>query len=508
MPQGGGQVFQLDPRLYGGYGLGDSFNQIGQILSGVADRSQKRKDKKREDLLQQLEVAGQVFGHGSPQYAAIARQITGEQTAQPIVPISEQQLTRLNEAQARIAAGTGTPDDQTLVNMTLYGGALGLPGARTQAQNQLDLSTLQTDEARRTTADDTERRRILQTQGHTPGELAASLDINKVVASEEELSNMRARTGLTREQINTERAQQQALRAQAAHAYAEARAASQADNSPFTRQDATYLAGLRVRLEQAGMTLPNTQFLAAGLQGALPQEQQTAFNEGYRQYANEQRQKWSSEVERAAAADPNNPRTIAARNLQQYYTALRNKQEIRGVTDQQVAEWNATVMGGEARQEGFRRRWVIDWGPSTFQGAPVSARPPTGRTQPTAARNRIDPAEATNAVQRLITAQGGDVEKARGVLNSQRNTLNTRNPGSGDALLQVFNALHPSSANTTTNRNTTSNNNTTLQTRLIDINRRLTSLRSSAEPDVARIGVLEQEKGVIEARLNRNRNHR
>jgi hypothetical protein len=443
MPQGGGgQIFQLDPNLYGGYGLGQSFGQIGEYLRGFAGRTRQEREEELQKKLRQLQLAGEVFGRGSPQYAALAQQLTGERNAQPLVPVSEQQTRKLAEAQARIAAGTGTPDDQTLVNMSLFGGALGLEGARTTAQNQRDIGQLQVEGARREAGDDATRRQELQKQGYTPGSLAANLDINRVVASEEEISNSRARTALTREQVQTERAQQQVLRAQANRYYAEARAAVAESGSAFGKQDASYLAGLRVRLEQAGIALPNTQFLAQGLAGQLPREQQNQFNTAYGAYVTEQRQKWESDVSRAASANPNTPQARAARNLSQYYEAVRRGASIRGVTEDQVQQWRATVMGATvSREEGwFKTRYVLNWRPD---GGEAAGTGPATRTQTTRPATRFDPVEATSTIRSLLQAQGGDVEKAREVLSRQRATLNARNPGSGDALWTTFETLHP-----------------------------------------------------------------
>lgn len=451
MPQGGGgQIFQLDPNLYGGYGLGQSFSQIGQYLRDFSGRTRQEREEELQKKLRQLTLAGEVFGKGSPQYAALAQQLTGERNAQPLVPVSEQQTRRLAEAQARIAAGTGTPDDQTLVNMSLFGGPLGLEGARTTAQNQRDLGQLQVEGARREASDDTTRRQELEKRGYTPGSLAANLDINRVVAAEEEISNTRARTALTREQVQTERAQQQVLRAQANRYYAEARAAVAEGNSPFNKQDASYLAGLRVRLEQAGIALPSTQFLAQGLAGQLPRDQQNQFNTVYQSFVTDQRQKWESEVARAAASNPSGPNAAAdrqkqqaARNLQQYYDAVKRGARVR-VSEQQVQQWRATVMGGGAQvtpEAGwFHTRYVLNWRPDG--GEAGGARPTVG-TQTTRPVGRFDPAETTSKVRELLQSQGGDVERARVALSHQRATLNARNPGSGDALWSTFETLYP-----------------------------------------------------------------
>jgi hypothetical protein len=425
----GGQTFIL-PENY--FGFGDSLSRIAGTVQNYADRRTQRDEKKMAELLRQLEVAGQVFGKGSPQYAALARQITGEQTAQPIVPLDEQQLRRLGDAQARMAAGQGTPDDATLVNQALYGNPLGLPGMRESAEGRQKVEKIEVTQAERGEMDEAERRRTLQGQGYTPGTLQASLDINKITAADAEIANVRARTALTQEQVRTERAQQATLLAQAQRLRAEAQAAvasgsgggdgSGGASGPFSRKDADYIAGIARDMSEKGYGGFTPSIIVNGMQGRLPAEQQTQFNDAYSRYVNEQRALFENNLQKAIDDNPNSPRAVASRNLQLYMQAERAGTKMPGVSDEQVRTWQATAMGGEvAREERlFRDRWVIRWTPTT----------PTGTTtEPTG----FDPAQITSSVDRMVRQFG--IEGARERIATQDNPT-------GRALLEDLNKRH------------------------------------------------------------------
>jgi hypothetical protein len=435
----GGQVFNI-PEQY--FGFGDSLNNIAGVVQNYADRAEKRKDKRALELIRQLEIAGQVFGKGSPQYAELARQITGEQSAQPLVPLDEQQLRRLNDAQARITTGQATPDDMTLVNQSLYGNPLGLPGMRESAENRQKVEKIEVGQAERTETDDAERRRALQVQGYTPGTLQASLDINKMASADAELSATRMRTALTREQINTERAQQasiyaqtQRIRAEAQQAVAEA---SSTAASPFSKKDADYVAGIARDMSEKGYGGFSPSVIVNGMQGNLPAEQQQTFNDAYGRYVNEQRQLFENNLQKTIESNPNSARATAARNLQIYMQAERTGVKMPGVTDEQVRTWQAQALGGQLVDRGerlFRERWIINWQPSTV--------PSSGA----AAASGFDPGQVTTTVDRMVQQFG--VEGAR-----QRIATQADNP-TGRALLEDLNKRHAGTTRTAAPAQTT-----------------------------------------------------
>src|SRR5690349_17653674 len=141
---GGGQMFNVPLEYYGGPALGQGLFQAAQVGQQGIELRRQRKQEDIVQLLQELNAVGEISGKGSEAYNSMAQRVAeamGLPNATPFVPMQEVMARNVQEALARVQNGTASADDQTLVNQTMYGHALGLPGVRTLGTNEVTQST-------------------------------------------------------------------------------------------------------------------------------------------------------------------------------------------------------------------------------------------------------------------------------------------------------------------------------------------------------------------------------
>lgn len=458
---GGGGMFNVPLEYYGLAGLGQGLGQAGQIGQNIIDTRRRRGQEDKIEQLKLIELLSKT-APGSEAHKAALRAFTG-QDVDPLISVQDQRSQALAAAQARVATGQGTPEDQQLINLYMTENPLGMPAITQTAKNQLTrsgqdvvrgeqdirggeqgitLNEFKIKDAKRADETQEEYEARLRAAGQTRGGILASLDIDKVEASKVDLEGGRLRNNLTREQIATESVQRDYIRQNTARLKAEAEAAVAAGNTPFGKEDAKYLAGLAADLQEQGMVVPSVSYVALGVSGQLPGErtlpdgtkenQQAQFNAAYQQYVKNKSAMFQGELAEVAANNPNSPRGIAALNLKNYYDASEKGIRLE-VSDEQLNQWAAQAMGGTIKEEptlfGFGRKHVFEWTPPT---------PGSGALPGTEGGSNPDPTTVGRMLESVVQRHGSPERAAATIAAFQSST-----PGVADALKAQFQAKYP-----------------------------------------------------------------
>lgn len=463
MANGGGGLVFAPKDYYGLSGLGNSMHQVAAVKDERADRAELKRQRDRQELLENLERVRQSFGEDSPVYQQLLSQATemmgvDSSGSTPVVPVELQRQRMVDEAIAAMNAGTATAEQTAIAQQALTDHALGGAGilrdaqvAQERGEQQLTIgeqSITQNEQIIQAGAEDAQDRadyRLgLGRAGQTAGGVRAAADLQGLESGQLGIEGQRLQNKQSRIAIGDAPLQRQLLQAQIDRLKAEA-AAMEQENDPLAQETAQYLGSLAEEATKAGMFVPNVQYLKNGLDGVLPEitapdgtkvNQQEQFNEAFGQFASQQRQLWLSDLaEKIQTGTPE--QKIAAANLKAYYDAL-DRGEVRiEVPEEQLAEWTAKSMGaqftGETSRVLWNNRYVFDW------TAPVPGVPPAAG----AGGEAIDPTSVQSMIDQMLDSQGGNAQRVGQIILQNRDANNADMPGLGDALLAQWRASNP-----------------------------------------------------------------
>lgn len=117
----------LPPEYFGVYGLGQSMNQGAALI-------EQDKEKKRQQALEAIQNAANVYGRGSPEFEQITRQFSQyitpgmQPTSKPFVPQDEKDAREMDELTQAVNAGTATPEQLQKYNYIKFKDTKGLAG--------------------------------------------------------------------------------------------------------------------------------------------------------------------------------------------------------------------------------------------------------------------------------------------------------------------------------------------------------------------------------------------